>query len=108
MECPTSTTGTDPYSATTASSASFRSPTGEASAPFQPRTRKRWRWIATPLPRSASLIAPRDGDHPEHGGLQRGGRRGARRLAAVRDQDDTLGGYLWGYLPARHLPALPS
>src|SRR6266487_1555566 len=27
----------------------------------------------------------RNGDHPEHGGLQRGGRRGARRLAAVRD-----------------------
>src|ERR1700755_3707830 len=61
MECPTSTTGTDPNSATTASSAPFRSPTGEASAPFQPRTRKRWRWIATPLPRTASLIAPATG-----------------------------------------------
>src|SRR5690242_14270191 len=47
MECPTSTTGTDPNSATTASSASFRSPTGEASAPFQPRTRKRWSRVTT-------------------------------------------------------------
>src|SRR5439155_3357277 len=48
----------------------------------------------------------RNGDHPEHGGLQRGGRRGARGLAAVRDQDDSLGGYPWGYLPARHLLSL--
>src|SRR4029077_19134732 len=47
----------------------------------------------------------RNGNHPQHGGLQRGCGRGARRLTAVRDQDDALGGYPWGYLPARHLPS---
>ena len=61
MECPISTTGTGPDSAAMASSASFRSPTGEACAPFQPRTRKRGRWTTAPLPRSACRIAAATG-----------------------------------------------
>src|SRR6266576_90928 len=40
-----------------ASGASFRSPTGGAWAPFQPRTRKRGRRTTAPLPRNPCRIA---------------------------------------------------
>src|SRR6185437_1403086 len=61
MECPTSTTGTGPNSASIASSASFRSPTGEAWGPFQPRTRKRGRRTTAPLPRTPCRMAAATG-----------------------------------------------
>ena len=44
-----------------ASSAWVRSATGEACAPFQPRTRRRGRWTTAPLSRRACRIAAATG-----------------------------------------------
>ena len=46
-----------PVGAAITSSAWLRSSTGEACAPFQPRTRKRGRCTTTPLPRSPYQMA---------------------------------------------------
>ena len=48
----------------------------------------------------------RDRDHPEHGGLQRVGRFGARRLAAVRDHDHAGHGLGPGIAPRGSVPPL--
>ncbi len=59
--CPASTTGMRPKRPDSPSSSSFRSWTGEASGPFQPRTRNRGRQTTAPVPRSACRIAAATG-----------------------------------------------
>ena len=61
MEWPISTIGMGPNRAPISSSASPRSCTGEASSPFQPRTRYRGRDTTIPLPRSPCRMASASG-----------------------------------------------
>src|SRR5260370_192661 len=61
IEWPTRTTGTGPWAAAMPSSSDSRSATGDASAPFQPRTRNLGRRTRAPLPRTACRMAAATG-----------------------------------------------